>query len=74
VGIRESSQAIINLKRKHMATRKTTQQTELQQAGKQLSNAAKAVGTAVSHKFEAMGDAVSAGRGQGEEAGYGQEE
>ena len=44
-----------------MATRKTTQQTELQQAGKQLSNAAKAVGTAVSHKFEAMGDAVSAG-------------
>ena len=43
-----------------MATRKTTKKTELQQAGAQLGSAAKAMGTAVSHKFGAMGDAVSA--------------
>ena len=44
-----------------MTTRKTTRKSELQQAGEQLGSAAKAVGTAVSHKFEAMGDAVTAG-------------
>ena len=43
-----------------MATRKSTKKSELAQAGEHLSTAAKEVGTAVTHKFEAMGDAVSA--------------
>jgi hypothetical protein len=44
-----------------MATRKTTKKSELAQAGEHLSTAAKEVGTALTHKVEALGDAMSAG-------------
>jgi hypothetical protein len=46
-----------------MATRKTIKtpkKSELAQAGAHLGTAAKEVGTAVTHKIEAMGDAMSA--------------
>ena len=44
-----------------MATRNTSKKSELAQAGAHLGSAAKEVGVAVSHKIEALGDAVSAG-------------
>ena len=44
-----------------MATKKTAKKSELAQAGEHLSAAAGEVGAAVTHKIEAMGDAVSAG-------------
>ncbi|MBB5270458.1 hypothetical protein [Quisquiliibacterium transsilvanicum] len=47
--------------RNRMATRKTTKKSELAQAGDHLSAAAKELGSAVSHKMGALGDAVSSG-------------
>ena len=44
-----------------MATRKTVKKSELAQAGAHLGDAAQEVGTAVVHKLEALGDAVSTG-------------
>ena len=43
-----------------MATRKTTKKSELAIAGEHLGTAAKEVGSAVSHKIDAIGNAVSA--------------
>lgn len=47
-------------RRKDMATRKITKQSELAQAGEHLRTAAKEVRSALSHKVEALGDAMSA--------------
>ncbi len=44
-----------------MATRKTKRKSELSQAGDHLGAAARELGTAVSHKMDTLGDAVSAG-------------
>ena len=47
-----------------MATRRITKKSELATAGAHLGAAAKEVGTAVSHKIDALGDAVSASMGR----------
>jgi hypothetical protein len=44
-----------------MATRKTSKKSELALAGEHLGSAAKEVGTAITHKFESLGDAMSKG-------------